>query len=1423
MKNKNIQKSIKILLLILVFVAGLHFGHTVAAQGLEAGGSGLNIAGTEEVAISSDIPQDRTLGDVVKGMVNYFIGFLGFIAVLTFVYAGVLWVVSGGDDTMITKARKIMTYSALGLVVVILSFSIVRFITSSAGGGASCQTNADCQEEAGFTCNQETKKCEGTAPAGGASCDENTPCAVGFVCTDGKCNLKPGTGCLSTRNCGTGQYCSFTGSCLESSSLTCKDSSECPTPKQCDPFGLCRNPNSGSGSTCSDNSDCPTGYVCNGDSKKCEIQGTGGMGGVSGGETQAASEESLSAIDETVTALGEDLGNLGEEIKTLSQENQDAIAEALGAGTLGDKMAGVNSLLEGSQDPAAIAVLEKLLSGLQRLQLLREEMDELRTVMPESVDTIKAYDEASKVLDELIDDPTSNIKLRRFENMYRSLKELIRKFPIVVSKIKASPGEGNVPFTVTFDGLDSGDPTGGTISEYKWSFLDNTGNVVSLGNSPVAIYEFTEANTYSVRLQVSTSNKDKAGYKTAMDGISTVRIKANPPSSQVSFRINGAEVLDVYHVTLDEAKAGISFDPSPTIPALGRSIDKYEWLYGDTTSEERTVPTTVVHSYGKAGEYFVTLKVTDSVGLSDKRVVKLVVKSLAADVEFIPEEGDVNTEFRFRGINSRSDDGIVDQYQWQINDSSGAAVTTSSQENFYHTFDRPGKYDVELLVTDSSGAQDKSVRVLNVFSRKPVASFDFETPEPNHPNTLEFRATDSYDPDLGDQITYSWDFNGDGQFEIVDSKEMISSYTYNKVGEYKVNLQVTDTFGQRSQIEKSVKIESVLAGDIVIENKAAQVGEDITFKSESPNAVAYLWEFGDGATMSTEEKSVTHKYEKKGKFNVTLNFFDRDDNANTDTSFVLIGEGESPIAVADVLVDGRNQIIVDDLCGEKVSGYMVTRSDNLSLSARNSINRDGSSRLLTYDWKFSNGTHSDKRDFTHRFDEINRLGECSSVSLVVRDDISGQVSDEDVLNFKVVNQLPNVIDFVVESEISKELITPTKIRLKVVGAKDEDGQIKKYKWWYYREGFETEQLGVHSTTASETEMVITAQGEPGVKNRYYFAVEITDNDNGIFDSTERFGEVSYLDVTNGPNISPVAEFTVDKTTVAVGDSITFISQSYDPQGDVIPNSGFQWDFDGDGSFDDTTSGPQVSRQFNTPGEYEVRLKVTNRGLSATARRTIFVEPTNSYPQAAFTYTVNGDSVDFNGDSSRYDPDLTDTALRFEWDFDIQKDSDGNGVNDDDVQSTEVSPSFSFGVAKLYRVKLTVLDSLGNEGVVVRDVDLSLSEAQRAESTYHSLKLSAPNQSLTTLELSVTPFNISRGDTADMTVIVSNADNSEYTGDVFFEVLEGTGEFTPNPVKALDSRAMTVFTAVDSGAVRIRIKATGTYYGDITEEVILNVR
>jgi len=95
-------------------------------EDLAGGGRGLAIP-IGEVAIGRGI-SDRPFADTVIAMVNYFIGFLGFLATIAFIYAGVLWVLSGGSEEMITKARKIMIYAGLGLIVVMLSFSIVNFI-----------------------------------------------------------------------------------------------------------------------------------------------------------------------------------------------------------------------------------------------------------------------------------------------------------------------------------------------------------------------------------------------------------------------------------------------------------------------------------------------------------------------------------------------------------------------------------------------------------------------------------------------------------------------------------------------------------------------------------------------------------------------------------------------------------------------------------------------------------------------------------------------------------------------------------------------------------------------------------------------------------------------------------------------------------------------------------------------------------------------------------------------------------------------------------------------------------------------------------------------------------------------------------------------------------------------------------------------
>jgi hypothetical protein len=74
-----------------------------------------------------------TLGQNVTNLINYFLGFLGLIAVAFLIYAGVLMITAGGDEEKVGKARQIITYAVIGIVIILLSYTIVQFATSALG------------------------------------------------------------------------------------------------------------------------------------------------------------------------------------------------------------------------------------------------------------------------------------------------------------------------------------------------------------------------------------------------------------------------------------------------------------------------------------------------------------------------------------------------------------------------------------------------------------------------------------------------------------------------------------------------------------------------------------------------------------------------------------------------------------------------------------------------------------------------------------------------------------------------------------------------------------------------------------------------------------------------------------------------------------------------------------------------------------------------------------------------------------------------------------------------------------------------------------------------------------------------------------------------------------------------------------------
>lgn len=70
-------------------------------------------------------------------ILNYFLGFLGFVSVIMVIYGGILYVTSAGNDDNVGKAKKILLYAATGIILILISFALVNTILGAALGGGS--------------------------------------------------------------------------------------------------------------------------------------------------------------------------------------------------------------------------------------------------------------------------------------------------------------------------------------------------------------------------------------------------------------------------------------------------------------------------------------------------------------------------------------------------------------------------------------------------------------------------------------------------------------------------------------------------------------------------------------------------------------------------------------------------------------------------------------------------------------------------------------------------------------------------------------------------------------------------------------------------------------------------------------------------------------------------------------------------------------------------------------------------------------------------------------------------------------------------------------------------------------------------------------------------------------------------------------
>lgn len=108
-------------------------GGTVTAPGC---GETDNCLIIPDTSAYSGIATETSLRQTVLNWVNFFLGFLSLIAMIAIIYAGFLYVTAFGDDDATGKAKNIIMYTLIGIVVIFLAFALVNtFIVDGPKGG----------------------------------------------------------------------------------------------------------------------------------------------------------------------------------------------------------------------------------------------------------------------------------------------------------------------------------------------------------------------------------------------------------------------------------------------------------------------------------------------------------------------------------------------------------------------------------------------------------------------------------------------------------------------------------------------------------------------------------------------------------------------------------------------------------------------------------------------------------------------------------------------------------------------------------------------------------------------------------------------------------------------------------------------------------------------------------------------------------------------------------------------------------------------------------------------------------------------------------------------------------------------------------------------------------------------------------------
>ncbi|MBI5089945.1 MAG: PKD domain-containing protein, partial [Actinobacteria bacterium] len=335
-------------------------------------------------------------------------------------------------------------------------------------------------------------------------------------------------------------------------------------------------------------------------------------------------------------------------------------------------------------------------------------------------------------------------------------------------RIEKGQATGNTPPTAnftptctylacTFNGSASSDP-GGSITSYAWNWGDSTPG--SSGTSSSGSHTYAAAGTYTVTLTV-TDNQGATGSTTR-----TVTVAPNTPP--------------VARFTSNCVNATCTFNGSTSSDANG-PMASYTWDFQTDGTPDATGATPPAVTFPGAGDYNVTLTVTDSAGAPNSvSHVVTIAPDTPPTAAFTATCSDLACSFN--GSTSSDANGPIAHYTWDFGDGTTGIPDAA---NVTHTYTGAGPFTVGLVVTDGGGNTGTApTQTLDLTNQPPVAAFTQSC------TNLDCTFTSTSTDPNGAIQSYSWDF-GDGT--PAGSGASVSHH-FSAGNAYTVTLTVTDAY-----------------------------------------------------------------------------------------------------------------------------------------------------------------------------------------------------------------------------------------------------------------------------------------------------------------------------------------------------------------------------------------------------------------------------------------------------------------------------------------------------------------------------------------------------------------------------------------------------------------------------------------------------